>query len=94
NLVRVGTSISLFWILFLFKKGDQKIDRKDIPRFLLCALTGVVINQLLFVKGLSLTSAIHSSLLSLATPILITIIAALLIKEKFNFLKLGGLIMG
>ncbi|WP_204316391.1 hypothetical protein, partial [Serratia marcescens] len=38
--------------------------------------------------------AIHSSLLSLATPILITIIAALLIKEKFNFLKLGGLIMG
>ncbi|MBX9733152.1 MAG: DMT family transporter [Chitinophagaceae bacterium] len=94
NLVRVGTSISLFWILFLFKKGDQKIDKKDIPRFLLCALTGVVINQLLFIKGLSLTSAIHSSLLSLATPILITIIAALLLKEGFSYLKLGGLIMG
>jgi drug/metabolite transporter (DMT)-like permease len=94
NLVRVGTSITLFWILFLFKKGDQTIDKKDIPRFLLCAITGVVINQLLFIKGLSLTTAIHSSLLSLATPILITIIAAVILKEGFGLFKFAGLAMG
>lgn len=94
NLVRVGASIALFWLLFLFKQGDQKIDKKDIPRFLLCAVTGVVINQLLFIKGLSLTTAIHSSLLSLATPILITIIAAVILKEGFGLLKFAGLAMG
>ena len=48
----------------------------------------------MFVKGLSLTSAIHSSLLSLATPIFITIIALWLIKEKFSINKFFGLALG
>jgi drug/metabolite transporter (DMT)-like permease len=94
NLVRVAVSMLLFCTLFLFKPGKVPIDKKDIPRFLLCALTGIVINQIFFIKGLSLTTAIHSSLLSLGTPIFITIIAAWLLKERFNLIKAGGLICG
>ena len=94
NVVRVVVSISLFWILFLFKPGKTTIDKKDIPRFILCALTGVVINQIMFIKGLSLTTAIHTSLLSLGTPIFITIIAAWLLKEKFTATKAAGLAFG
>ncbi|MDP1842054.1 MAG: DMT family transporter [Sediminibacterium sp.] len=94
NVVRVVLSIALFWILFLFKPGKTKIDKKDIPRFFLCALTGVVINQIMFIKGLSLTTAIHSSLLSLGTPIFITIIAAWLLSEKFTMAKGAGLAFG
>lgn len=94
NFVRVTVSIFLFWTLFLFKPGKTRIDRKDIPRFLLCGLTGVTINQIFFIKGLSLTTAIHSSLLSLGTPIFITIIAAWLLKEGFNAAKAAGLVFG
>ncbi len=94
NVVRVSVSIILFWILFLFKPGKTRIDKKDIPRFLLCGLTGVTINQIFFIKGLSLTTAIHSSLLSLGTPIFITIIAAWLLKEGFNTAKAAGLVFG
>ncbi len=94
NFVRVTVSIILFWILFLFKPGKTRIDKKDIPRFLLCGLTGVTINQIFFIKGLSLTTAIHSSLLSLATPIFITIIAAWLLREGFNAAKAAGLVLG
>ncbi len=94
NVVRVLSSLVLFWGLFLMKPGKAGIARKDIPRFLLCALTGVAINQLFFIKGLSLTTAIHSSLLSLATPIFITIIAAWLLREAFNWQKLAGLALG
>jgi len=94
NFVRVTVSIILFWILFLFKPGKTRIDKKDIPRFIICAITGIVINQLFFIKGLSLTTAIHSSLLSLATPIFITIIAALVLKEGFTTLKAIGLAFG
>ncbi|MEI6264749.1 MAG: DMT family transporter [Sphingobacteriia bacterium] len=94
NFVRVTVSIILFWILFLFKPGKTRIDQKDIPRFLLCGLTGVTINQIFFIKGLSLTTAIHSSLLSLATPIFITIIAAWLLREGFNVAKAAGLVLG
>lgn len=94
NVVRVVVSLILFWSLLLFKPSKASIDKKDIPLFILCGITGVAINQIMFVKGLSLTSAIHSSLLSLATPIFITIIALWLIKEKFSINKFIGLALG
>lgn len=94
NVVRILVSLGLFWFLFLFKPGKVILLKKDIPRFLLCALTGVVINQILFIKGVSLTTPIHSSLLSLGTPIFITLIAAWLLKEGFTWLKFLGLLLG
>lgn len=94
NVVRILVSLGLFWFLFLFKPAKVKIEKKHIPRFLLCALTGVVINQIFFIKGVSLTTPIHSSLLSLATPIFITIIAAWLLREGFTWIKFMGLVLG
>jgi drug/metabolite transporter (DMT)-like permease len=94
NVVRILVSLALFWFLFLFKPGKTRIAKKHIPRFILCALTGVVINQILFIKGVSLTTPIHSALLSLATPIFITLIAAWLLREGFTFLKFTGLALG
>lgn len=94
NLVRVGISSILLWVLFFLGPARTPIKRDDIGRFILCALMGVAINQLLFVKGLSLTYPIHASLLMLSTPILITVIAAWLLKEKINSVKIAGLFLG
>ncbi len=94
NVVRILVSLGLFWFLFLLKPGKVKILKKDIPRFIVCALTGVVINQIFFIKGVSLTTPIHSALLSLATPIFITLIAAWLLREGFTLLKFSGLVLG
>lgn len=95
NLLRVAGSVLLFWILAAFNRGKKyKIEKSDLPRFALCALTGIAVNQLLFIKGLSLTTSIHASLLMLATPILITFIAAWLLKEKLNIYKVIGLGLG
>ena len=94
NVVRILVSLALFWFLFLFKPAKVKIEKKHVPRFLLCALTGVVINQIFFIKGVSLTTPIHSALLSLATPIFITIIAAWLLREGFTWIKFMGLVLG
>ncbi|MDO9373647.1 MAG: DMT family transporter [Ferruginibacter sp.] len=94
NVIRVGVSTLLFWLLFLFQPSSSKIERSDLGRFFLCALTGIAINQMLFLKGLSLTYSIHAVLLMLTTPILITIIAALLLKERVNPAKVIGLGLG
>jgi drug/metabolite transporter (DMT)-like permease len=94
NIIRIGVSLVLFWILFLFKTPEKKIDKKDIPAFLLCALTAIALNQMLFIKGLSFTFPIHAALLTLITPILITIIAARVLKEKITFTKMFGLFLG
>jgi drug/metabolite transporter (DMT)-like permease len=94
NVVRVGVSVILFWLMYLLRPSDIRIRKSDRKRLVLCAVTGIAINQMLFLKGLSLTYSIHASLLMLTTPILIVIIAAWVLKEKLNLLKLAGLAMG
>ena len=94
NVVRVGVCVVLFWVLYLLRPVSIKIEKQDIKRFVLCAITGVAINQLLFLKGLSLTYSIHASLLMLTTPILIVFIAAWILKERLGIIKIAGLALG
>lgn len=94
NVVRVGVSVLLFWVLYLLKPVNIKIDKADRMRLFLCAVFGIAINQLFFIKGLSLTYPIHAALLLLITPILIVIIAAWILKERLGILKITGLALG
>jgi drug/metabolite transporter (DMT)-like permease len=92
-LLRSIGSTPLFWISgLLFVK--EKTERKDIPKLMLLGIFGVVINQLLFIKGLSLTSSISAAIMMITTPIMVLIIAGLLIKEKITTIKLIGVITG
>ncbi len=61
---------------------------------MLCGLTGVAINQMLFIKGLTMTSTIHASLLMLSTPLLITLFAFWILKEKITIAKVAGISLG
>jgi drug/metabolite transporter (DMT)-like permease len=94
NIIRVGVSALLFWLLWSFSRTSARIQSKHLPRFLLCGLTGVALNQMLFVKGLTLTSTIHASLLILCTPLLITLFAFWVLKEKVTVAKAAGLAVG
>jgi drug/metabolite transporter (DMT)-like permease len=94
NIIRVGISLVLFWILFLFNPPKKRIEKKDFPALILCTLTAIALNQLLFIEGLSFTFPIHAALLTLITPILITIIAARMLQEKITIAKLIGLLLG
>jgi drug/metabolite transporter (DMT)-like permease len=94
NVLRVGLSMILFWAVWLFGKTKAGFDRKDLPRFIACALTGVAINQTLFIKGLTLTTTSHAALLMLVTPLLVTLFALWVLKEKFTFAKAAGLACG
>lgn len=91
NFIRVSVAVLLFWMLYSLKPSKAGIDKKDIPRFLLCALTGVAINQLLFIKGLTLTTPIHGALLILVTPVFILLLAFVLKTERVTLLKILGL---
>ncbi len=101
NIFRVTISLILFWLLWVVGKSmagketnKAGIDKKDLGRFFLCGLAGIGINQTLFIKGLTLTSPIHASLLMLCTPLLITIIAFWALKEKVTIAKALGLALG
>ena len=94
NLIRVAVSTILFWMLYLAKPVKSTIDRADFPRFIICALTGIAINQMLFLKGLSLTYSIHAVLLILSAPIFITVFAAIFLKERISPIQSVGLGLG
>ena len=94
NVIRSGICALLFWLLFLFNPEKKKINKSHIIRFLLCAFTALAANQMLFMKGVSLTYPIHASLLLLITPILITFFAAWVLKESITVHKLIGLFLG
>jgi drug/metabolite transporter (DMT)-like permease len=75
-------------------KTKAGIQKEHLLRFMLCGLTGVAVNQALFIKGLTMTSTIHASLLMLCTPLLITILAFWILKEKITWAKAAGLALG
>jgi drug/metabolite transporter (DMT)-like permease len=93
NIIRIGIGVILFWLLFLLSPVKRRIQKKQIPAFLLCAFTGLAVNQMLFIKGLSYTFSIHAALLTLITPILITLIAGVILREKITTTKILGLLL-
>ncbi|HET7898270.1 MAG TPA: DMT family transporter [Flavisolibacter sp.] len=94
NVLRAIISLVLFWGVWPLGKIKAGIQKKHIGQFILCAITGVFLNQTLFVKGLTLTSTIHAALLVLVTPVIVTIFAFWLLKERFTFNKAVGLSLG
>ncbi len=92
-LMRVTGALLIFFLLHsIFIK--EKVEKKDQKKIFFAALFGVAINQLLFFKGLSLTSEIHSALIMITTPIIVLIMAWIILKDKITVLKALGIITG
>ncbi len=94
NVARVIVTTALFWMMVPFERRDRPVDRRDWLTILACALTGVTINQLLFIRGLSMTYATHASLIQLATPIMIPVFAWIFLREPVGIRRSLGLLMG
>jgi len=92
--IRIFCAGSLFWLLYLTHPVATGITKKDYVRLFFCAIAGIAINQSFSITGMSLTSPIHASLLILTTPITITILAAIFLKEKLTVFKIAGLLLG
>ena len=82
---------AIFFLPWLMRqRPKQSLKKNDWIRIVLAALTGIAANQLLFVLGLSYTTAGHSSVINSAIPVL-TIAFAFLAGSEF---LTGGRILG
>ncbi len=94
-LIRVSVVCLLFWLsYFLGKKYRKRIRKKDWPILILGGLFGVAANQMLFFLGLNNTMPIHASLIMMSTPIIITILSLLILRERLRWDKALGLSLG
>lgn len=92
-VLRVGGAAILFWSFGLFTKME-KIDKSDWLRIFGCAVFGMVLNMLMFFKGLSLSTPINSSVAMTVTPVLILVLTAVILKERITWIKTLGIALG
>lgn len=85
----VGAGI-LFWFVSLFLE-TQKVEKADLKQMAWLALFGVVINQVFFIYGLSITTPINSSIIMISNPIIVFILTLFILRERISILKFSGL---
>lgn len=91
--VRIFGAAILFW-LFSFMTGGEKVDRKDFPRLFLAGLFAIVLNQGVYITGVSMTSPVDASIITTSLPIITMIFAAIWLKEPITVMKAGGVLLG
>jgi drug/metabolite transporter (DMT)-like permease len=62
-------------------RRPQRIAREDLPRVFLLALLGVSLNQIFFIEGLSLSTAINAALLMTTIPVMTLALAIMAGRE-------------
>src|SRR5207237_5582691 len=71
----------------------QRFKGVDWPLLIVSTLLGLILNQGLFVKGLSLTTAINATLLSTTIPASTFLIGMMLHTERGSWRRLLGLVI-
>lgn len=87
------TLATVFLFTVLGTHGGLRIRRNALPRMAFLGLTGVALNQSLFVRGLDRTVPSHSSLVVALGPIFVLILASLFLDEPIGFKKVAGILL-
>jgi len=93
NALRFLAGAAAFWLISLFLKSE-KVSGRDLLILLGGSALGLMLNQILFVQGLSRTSAINASIISTTVPMLTMIFSAMILKEPISWMKILGVIIG
>ena len=84
----------LLYLLNSRQFRDEKVNKKDRAGFLILGLVGITLTYGIYFNGLLRTSATDASLLFACEPIIITIIATAVLKERPNQQQWAGLMVG
>ena len=88
----IGAAVA-FWFASLFVKRER-VPLADLKLLAIAALLGIILNQGVFIFGVSLTSPINASIVTTTLPIVTMIIAAIYLKEPITWLKFTGIVVG
>jgi len=91
--IRSVVTVFLFWGTSIFLP-KEKVEKRDLLYIFGCSFLGVVINQVLFLAGLNLTSPINSSIILAINPVAAFVFAAVILKENISLIRGGGLAVG
>ena len=90
---RVAGAALAFYFLQRFRGNLRLEKRSHYLYFALFSCFGVICNQLLFFKGLSLTTATNTSLLAVMIPIFAILVSVLIGNDKLSWQKIVGIVL-
>jgi drug/metabolite transporter (DMT)-like permease len=92
-LVGFRVAGAAFTLLILARASGklQRIETTDWPLLIVSSMLGLVLNQLLFTKGLSLTTAINATLLSTTIPVFTLLAGVVLGTDRATLRRLLGI---
>jgi len=91
NGVRLLLTALVFCLLMGLAKERFAVSRKDFWKLLAIGVAGNTIYQLLFIHGVSLTTASNSSLILSTSPIFVALMSAGLRIERIHWAAWGGI---
>lgn len=91
--LRVSGAAIAFIILQRVMISAPAISRRDYARLALYSILGVVLNQFLFVKGLSYTTVINATLLGTTIPIFTLLVCLLLGLDRVSLRRIFGILL-
>lgn len=90
-MLRIAGTATVFVALHLFMRTPRVRSWSDAARLFGLSLAGVVVNQVLFLSGLSLTSAVSATLLVATIPVFAAIIAAVSGRDRLGVRAVVGI---
>jgi drug/metabolite transporter (DMT)-like permease len=90
--LRVGAA-ALLLEAFRRARSDPAPAPADRGTLLLLAVLGVSVNQMLFILGLALTTAVNTAVLTATIPVFTLAVAVLLRRERLTFRAAAGLVL-
>ena len=90
--IRIGGAAVAFLILMRALGRVVVPRRADLARLALYSLLGVVLNQFLFIKGLSLSTAVNATLVNTSIPVFTLLVSALIGNERLTARGVVGMI--
>jgi drug/metabolite transporter (DMT)-like permease len=88
----VGAALALLAMIRM-RGRLQRIKRTDWPLLALSSLLGLIFNQWLYVKGLSLTTAINATLLSTTIPVSTFLVGLVVGTDRASWQRIIGILI-
>lgn len=82
--IRSVGALVLFWIVSLFSGRKEKVAWNDMWKIAIASLLGLFLTQFSFLKAITMTTAVDASVMSLLSPIMAMVVAAIALKDRIT----------
>ncbi|SKC84134.1 DMT family transporter [Maledivibacter halophilus] len=87
------STIIVFPMMIRHEDKNWKLKKSDLPVLLVLGIVGMFGYHVLFFTALKYTTAINSSMIAATNPMLTSILASLLIKERLGIKRIGTILI-